>query len=145
MREIKFRAWDKNRKKMFYSAPEVDPKNCGNLIYCDMENLCIGLDGTLYLVDECGNYGYPASEEYEVNQFTGLHDKNGKEIYEGDIAKMKYSNTEDIISDIKFIDGGFYLFNYYNGDRFALGFNITQIEVIGNIYENPELLKMESK
>ena len=61
MREIKFRAWDKKRKEMWY--PEdmthgkmVDPDNCGSLIYCDIEQLALGADGTIYILDECGNF-----------------------------------------------------------------------------------------
>ena len=72
-----------------------------------------------------------------IMQFTGLHDKNGKEIYEGDIVTYSgiTSNNEKIIRIIS-----------YNTDyaRFQSGMylldNIELIEVIGNIYENPELL-----
>jgi len=66
------------------------------------------------------------------NQFTGLHDKNGKEIYEGDIVKTKFG----IIGDIQFLDGCFCLHREYADDCLSYYTNLT---VIGNIYENPEL------
>ncbi len=64
-------------------------------------------------------------------QYTGLKDKNGKEIYEGDIARFREYNHH-----INFSDGGFYV-----GDFDTLGSINTAVEIIGNIYENPELLK----
>ena len=72
---------------------------------------------------------YLHSEFHEVMQFTGLHDKNGKEIYEGDIVQY------DLYTDkIVFKHGGF------QGERLIMT-NWAACEVIGNIYENPELLK----
>lgn len=72
--------------------------------------------------------------EFVLMQFTGLHDKNGKEIYEGDILHEKKEKTapmanngidrEIIVEDIRHLE-----------------FNEVHCEVIGNIYENPELLK----
>lgn len=97
--KLEFRAWDKIRKKMIlpHDVPEVDPKNCGRLIYCDMENLAIGLDGQLYLVDECGNYEKANPNDYEIMRNTGLTDNHGKEIFEGDIIEIIgnwYENPE---------------------------------------------------
>lgn len=154
MREIKFRAWDKKRKKMWY--PEdmqhgdmVDPNNCGDLMYCDIEQLAIGADGTIYILDECGNYEYPGNigEEYELMQFTGLKDKNEKEIYEGDIILYQIGSEYECKAVVKWENGGFtfvwygktkgsYLpeFWYYPTDGM-----IT--EVIGNKFQNPELLE----
>lgn len=67
--------------------------------------------------------------EENIMQFTGLKDKNGKEIYEGDILKTKFGN-KIWFSDL--ID--YHLWNIQNSNAFS------QIEVIGNIFENPELL-----
>lgn len=80
-----------------------------------------------------------------VMQYTGLKDKNGKEIYEGDIISYKYyrgfsGGEKEIIAKVEFIDGcfGFYEFvGYFNR------YDLNESKVIGNIYENPELLKDE--
>ena len=84
-----------------------------------------------------------------VGQFTGLCDKNGKEIYEGDIVKKEYgidipngvfcSNVAGYDNfSVDYIDGGFRLLNNQRGFLLCKG---NHLEVIGNIYDNPELLK----
>jgi uncharacterized phage protein (TIGR01671 family) len=143
MREIKFRAWDKKEKKMKWvdhlSVPNFDS---GAVSFLDSE---LKADGK-----------YKALGEIELMQYTGLKDKNGKEIYEGDII----GDTEDwsiVIWCDKCI--GWQLAWYdididkktchmCDGD-----FDITETfenniadndeEVIGNIYENPELLNVK--
>lgn len=76
-----------------------------------------------------------------IGQYTGLKDKNGKEIYEGDIVKI---DKEDYKYIVKFYDGCFVGINKYDehyeqakilGNLFTL-----ELEVIGNIHDNPELL-----
>lgn len=69
-------------------------------------------------------------------QFTGLHDKNGKEIYEGDILKAVFTDGVSDVDDLQvvtFKDGCF-----MDGDM-GLWETYTDSEIIGNIYENPEL------
>lgn len=88
-----------------------------------------------------------------VGQFTGLCDKNGNKIFEGDIVKIAGdSNNDDwknvnYIAQIVFLDGGFcaidgtidnYSFRRYSLSRFEF-----DLEVIGNIHDNPELLEVE--
>ena len=75
------------------------------------------------------------SDDWKVMQFTGLKDKNGKEIYEGDIVKpyKERRNYSQIV----------YEFNQFRikGKNIYWNWFLEEIEVIGNIYENPELLK----
>ena len=70
-----------------------------------------------------------------VGQYTGLDDKNGKEIYEGDIVKY-----ENMIGKIMFFHGGFILSDFEETEEWELGVINEETEVIGNIYDNPELL-----
>ncbi|MCA1029398.1 YopX family protein [Cytobacillus kochii] len=80
-----------------------------------------------------GKYG-----DVILRQYTGLKDKNGKEIYEGDVVTGVNRIFEgEILQDVNFLNGCF-MFGNWNAHEF---FNNHQfIEVIGNIYENPELI-----
>ena len=90
-----------------------------------------------------------------VGQYTGLKDKNGKEIYEGDIVNFNdfdslrtggYTEDNILNGEVKFLYGGWIVdteigqYELHNVRE-----NDEEVEVIGNIYENPELLKEESK
>lgn len=70
-------------------------------------------------------------------QYTGLRDKNNKEIYEGDIVKYFY----DTPSVVEFVQGAFKLKRDCCFDTFS--YLEGEVEVIGNIYENPELLEVK--
>lgn len=123
MREIKYRMWNKKEKKMY---------DVGVLDFDDKKAYMKG-----YLNYTKSSYLY---EDIELMQFTGLHDKNGKEIYEGDITDDGYNNI-GVVKYGKYncscCDG---VYGWYidGGDiRSAECF----LEVIGNIYENADLLK----
>lgn len=87
-------------------------------------------------LETLGSFMHHYSSCKNIMQFTGLFDKNGKEIYEGDICKHK----EDI-AKIIFWEGAF-IFNKYATHNYSLtNFDCCRtFEVLGNIYENSELL-----
>jgi uncharacterized phage protein (TIGR01671 family) len=130
MREIKFRAWNTHREIM-YSAEEIGK---------DQLTLCPNNGG---FVNVCGQ-SFANSKYYKhiiPLQYTGLKDKNGKEIYEGDVIKnvcrgrieTGYENDTAIV---KFAFGKF-VETYWNCGLLDV---VMNCEVIGNIYENPDLL-----
>ncbi len=78
-----------------------------------------------------------------IMQFTGLKDKNGKEIFEGDIVKEKNISDGEHIRKVVFEKGGFWLEGKDGSGGWL--FIPLSIEIIGNIYENPELLNNKTK
>lgn len=128
MREIKFRAWNPVLKRMSYGR---DLQHIGMQYSTSRDSWVVlntveGKD-----VDEI------------LTQFTGLLDKNGKEIYEGDIVKYSLDNVEpengktDYIENVT-LEGGCFCVDGYTPLYAAIDWDL---EVIGNIYETPELLK----
>ena len=126
MREIKFRAFIKELNEI----REVE--------YINFLKKMISFPNKF-----CKEYYLNADfDEIELMQYTGLKDKNNKEIYEGDIVKLRANHG---IGVVKYYDEwGAFVVEYIKPRPLAvLGMNYYKedIEVLGNIYENPELLK----
>ena len=121
--KLKFRAWLKKRQEM---DNEID-----HISWLEDELYCIG-DGITYMV---------SAKDLVLMQSTGLVDKNGKEIFEGDIVKM----SKDVYSEptyyevVRHYGGAYRLESKQHGCELWL--RHTDCKVVGNIYENPELLE----
>jgi len=132
MREIKFRAWCKERKKMYEPNCIIlnsHPKEKNPLIWANLWGYDIIEQKDIIL----------HAEKIELMQFTGLKDKNGKEIYEGDIVEY-----EDCLLLIKWFSNGFgyeiikqknkniiHDIRLYRSDEI--------FKIVGNIYEKPKI------
>jgi len=119
MREIKFRAWDSFNRIMWGEADCY--RNDLATFFREYEDAIIGENKPILM------------------QYTGLKDKNGKEIYEGDILRFELSELGYIeVGEVKWIGSGFWM--EAPNKQFHLPFEDRR-EVIGNIYDNPELLE----
>lgn len=124
MREIKFRAWDNETKTFIYSD---------RLICYKRKNYHRFSAGGSH--DDYIDY---APDELLIEQYTGLRDKNGKEIYEGDI--LIYVDYPGYYFTVKF-DYGAFFGDGINDDMVFCDTDGEEIKIIGNIHENPELLE----
>ena len=118
-REIKFRAWDKHRNSMEYI-------------------------NDLYWFEENGIHNFN-DDNYVFMQNTGLKDKNGKEIYDSDIVKVTWGSGKIVFYEVKYCGslGYHYLRDTKNkeDDDIICIYDYSQMDVIGNVFNNPELLK----
>nr|DAT86514.1 MAG TPA: YopX protein [Caudoviricetes sp.] len=123
-REIKFRAWHKDLKKMFKIGQITLEKGTWNFEPNDRDFIGMSI---------------PYQPSFVLMQYIGLHDKNGKEIYEGDILKSIQWNDIYLVKQIR---TAYYLCRKgKNGfNKITTWNNAEKSEVIGNIYDNPELL-----
>jgi len=133
MREIKFRIWDSDKKLM------LDLKSSFYLIAAHNNEVCETDGDSIWINSDC-----------VTMQYIGLKDKNGKEVYEGDLfiindTSIRTYNDPPKYSAVEWFekDCGYSLRTYMNPKRAEQRVTATYVlayEVMGNIYENPELL-----
>lgn len=114
-REIKFRAWDKRDKKYLNNAQNTW-----------MNNTCFG--------------DLLASPNFEIEQYTGLKDSNGDDIYENDLVLL---DPDDPPYQVIFDEGKFELSNYFLRVVYDLGEENMDCEIVGNVHTEPELLEAQ--
>ena len=137
MREIKFRVLIDN--KIYYQDKyEAYGDNLSSIDICK-ETITIT---SFYNYEDVYRF---EDEEVKLMQYTGVKDKNGKEIYEGDIVLIKLDETSTWYKTVvKFKEGAF-IASLIDGEDyiyiFNRGFDSNDFEILGNVYENPELLQ----
>ncbi|MCF3942186.1 YopX family protein [Oceanobacillus alkalisoli] len=129
MREIKFRIWDKNRKAMYFLL-----ENKYSFGTCEQDRAVSWED----VFAEKADFLIPL-------QYTGLKDKDGKEIYEGDVFEHNiqdyvdgFPREENHTKIVTYDNGAFWVGDYLLADAIA---NDSEAEVIGNIFEHSHLLE----
>lgn len=138
MREIKFRVW-------FIPLDwETEKPKLGRMVYFDKIGYCDEYNHLKFQLakasyqEDGGSYNNLSAsidDFSSVMQFAGLRDKNGKDIYEGDIVQSAPGGARVV----EWLDNQWDENSYHTG--FHLGFRSDEYEVIGNIHENPDLLK----
>ena len=110
--------------------------------------------GVVRIVEQEPSYKDAEVDSDTVGQYTGLTDKNGRKIFEGDIIHLEYSQVffggmyfGEYTAEVSYKEGCFITDGINNGDEIETplsGFNNDEVEIIGNIHDNPELLGGES-
>ena len=134
MREYKFRVWDSSINE-YLKTDQDNP-----YLYCKL-GISYNLSDIMFF------YAQSKNNRWIVQQFTGLTDKNNKEICEGDILKIKFDVGGNIIGQVIYeADHGGFIYqwkqNGSNQDYINLNCDVAfESVIVGNIFENPELLK----
>ncbi|GGE47948.1 hypothetical protein GCM10011391_28400 [Pullulanibacillus camelliae] len=137
MREIKFRAWDRNEKNMVKVT---------GIIFSAVQHTLVRyryVNDKGKTIDEQSHIDEEGFGSVVLMQYTGLKDKNDKEIYEGDIVVL-YNTQEGNVSGRVYWDellGRYLVFRDEDKLYDLYEFLSEEMNIIGNIYENPELLK----
>lgn len=134
MRDIKFRAWDNEMKQMVYLSDDEIV-----LVFNGEKWKLLDYSRTHWETDEYGMNEIEQPwevENIEIMQHTGKQDINGVEIYEGDILQSEHYFEYQVV-----FKGDCWRCEYLKNSRFKNRFIGRYLKVIGNIYENPELLE----
>ena len=140
MRNINFRIWDKLTKRFIYpDTPTMAHNGEPVLSLLGNEFYSLALDGKTIAFQDRLDWG-----EFEVLQWSGLKDSKIKNIYEGDILRWSHDSVSHTIVTVEYLcdedHNGFYIV-YNNYRRELTGHVAIKTEVIGNIFENPDLIK----
>lgn len=155
-RPIKFRVWDKARNHWLQDSESSF--HCFSDYFIDFNGRIVCFSGEIqnpiklqrehdlsYLSFNPGPIVTNQEDRFIIQQFIGLKDKNDKEIYEGDIVKFRYEMYEhdwtDDLGEVFFENGMFIFGRKTEFTTSDCNFDEQSIEIIGNIFENPELRK----
>lgn len=157
-REIKFRGYDPDTKRWYYGSLVKQNKTT----YVNSEDYDQNPSNTEWFIfwDEMTDWCLPnrhlqgSVDPKSIGEYTGLHDKNGREIYEGDTLKVTGVDGGSYVASVRwFSDEGYPAFDlgsipetwFYGANALATIFQegVETCEVIGNIFENPELLETD--
>lgn len=154
---FKFRAWDECNNKMHYDFQFIKSGDSGNdwmIFQSDKQELNFDKEKN-FCINICPNPYF--AQQLKIMQSTGLKDKNGKLIYEGDIVNQIYEDETTYKCEVVYKNCSFQLKhiedknkNYINTPMYCYAINYLghytekRLEVIGNIYENEDLLNENS-
>ncbi|EAK7408508.1 hypothetical protein FA663_05860 [Campylobacter coli] len=149
LKDFDFRIWDNIEKKyiktphgLYIENTDHNDASSYSRIIGNYEQRSFYID---YPFNDRNNEYYDNEECFEIELFTGLYDKKGKKVYENDIVKVK-SLYDYFLAKISIHKEGTFYFEGKNGDYIGSLIYLVEdegytIETIGNIHENPELLK----
>lgn len=140
MREIKFRAWDKCNEKM------VESRNILNIYMSRLNQepyLIVYLKKWMNENREIKESDKSYTNEFKLMQYTGLQDKNGERIFEGDVLLSVDEELGNMYAEVVFEKGAFLIKEPGYDAELFLGEELGDFEIVGNVFENKELLEVE--